>query len=75
MNWILNLTRKKSNYICLQEEITRLKEENSELFDTVEELLTEKVINAYQGGKYTDDICYELLSLNVGIQNNKTVIT
>jgi len=60
---------KEKEQLCLQEEITRLEQ------DTVEEIVTEKVINAYQGGKYTDDICYELLSVNSGIQNIKTLIT
>jgi len=69
---------KEKEQLCLQEEITRLEQENFELIDTVEELVTEKEIIAYQGGRYTDDIrvcCYELLSLNVGIRNIKAVIT
>ncbi|XP_065887842.1 uncharacterized protein [Dysidea avara] len=69
---------KEKEQLCLQEEITRLEQENSELRDTVEELVSEEDINAYQDGKYTDDVrvcCYELLSLNVGIQNIRAVIT
>ena len=48
------------------------------MHDTVEELISEKEINAYQNGKYKDDIrvcCYELLSLNFGIRNIKAVIS
>ena len=69
---------KEKEQLCLQEEITLLEQENFELIDTIEELVTEKEINAYQGGRYMDDIrvcCYELLSLNVGIRNIKAVIT
>lgn len=46
--------------------------------DTVEELISTEGIITYQQGKYTDDVracCYELLSLNVGVQNVKAVIT
>jgi len=69
---------KEKEQLCLQEEITRLEQENFELIDTVEELVTEKEINAYHGGKYIDNVrvcCYGLLSLNVGIRNIKAVIT
>ena len=49
-----------------------------DLQDTVEELISSQDIVTYQKGKYTDDVqacCYELLSLNVGVQNVKAVIT
>ena len=46
--------------------------------DIVEELISTEDTVTYQQGKYTDDVracCYELLSLNVGVQNVKAVIT
>jgi len=62
----------------LHEEISQLEQKNLELQDTVEELVSSEDVVTYQQGKYTDDVracCYELLSLNVGVQNVKAVIT
>ena len=62
----------------LHEEIFQLEQKNLDLQDTVEELISAEDIVTYQKGKYTDDVracCYELLSLNVGVQNVKAVIT
>ena len=64
----------------LQEEISQLQQKNLDLQDTVEELISSEDIKlvTYQQGKYTDDVracCYELLSLNVDVQNVKAVIT
>ena len=62
----------------LHEETFQLEQKNLDLQDTVEELISSKDIVTYQKGKYTDDVracCYELLSLNVGVQNVKAVIT
>ena len=69
---------REGEYLFLLEEIADLEQKNSELRDTVEELVSDKDISAYQNGKYTDDVracCYELLSLNVGIRNISAVIT
>ena len=49
-----------------------------DLQDIVEELISTEDIVTYQQSKYTDNVracCYELLSLNVGVQNVKAVIT
>ena len=61
----------------LHEEISQLEQKNLDLQDIVEELISTEDIITYQQGKYTDDVracCYELLSLNVEVQNVKAVI-
>ena len=45
--------------------------------DVVESLLSSEEIATFENGKYTDDVracVYELLSLNVGVQNIAPVI-
>ena len=49
-----------------------------DLQDTVEELISAEDIITYQKSKYTDYVracCYELLPLNVRVQNVRAVIT
>ena len=63
----------------LQNEIADLEEKNIDLYEKVEEIMSEsrEEIVTFEKGKYTDDIhacCYELLSLNVGVKNVKPVI-
>lgn len=62
----------------LRDEIEELEYENNDLQDVVDDIMDEaKGIVCFQKGKFTDDVrvcCYELLSLNVGIRNVKTVI-
>ena len=64
----------------LKAEIAQLEEENLDLHDKVEEILsasTDQLVT-YEKGKYTDDVracCYELLALNVGVKKIKSVIT
>ena len=73
----LELDNEKTQAV-LHEEIFQLEQKNLDLQDTVEELISSEAIVTYQKGKYTDDVracCYELLSLNVGVQNVKAVIT
>ena len=73
----LELDNEKTQAV-LHEEIFQLEQKNLDLQDTVEELVSSEDIVTYQKGKYTDDVwvcCYELLSLNVGVQNVKAVIT
>ena len=60
-------------------EIDELEEEKENLQEIVQELMTinKENIVAFEGGKYVDNIracCFELLSLNVGVQNVKLVI-
>ena len=63
----------------LMEKICELENDNSELHELVDDLMSStSEISTFAHGKYTDDIrlcCYELLSLNVGINNIKPVIT
>ena len=64
----------------LKGEIAQLEEENLDLHEQVESILSESSDNiaTFENGKYTDDVrscCYELLSLNVGVNNVKPVIT
>ena len=64
--------------VTLHDEISQLEQKNLDLQDIVEELISTEDIVTYQQGKYTDDVracCYKLLSLNVGVQNIKAVIT
>jgi hypothetical protein len=62
-----------------KEEIRSLEAENIELKEKVEEILndaSDKIVT-FEGGKYTSDVracCYELLSLNVSVNNMKLVI-
>ena len=56
----------------LHDEILQLEQKKLDLQDTVEELILGEDIVTYQKAKYTDNVqacCYELLSLNVGVQN------
>ena len=69
-----------SEHAKLKEEISQLEEENLDLHEKVEEILSESAeqLVTFEKGKYTDDVracCYELLSLNVGVRNVKPVIT
>jgi hypothetical protein len=61
-------------YIKLNEEIACLHEQNSSVREKVEQVTAESKheIVTFEKGRYTDDIrtcCYELLSLNVGVNN------
>ena len=63
----------------LQEEIRLLEQDNIELKDKVQEILSDATdsIATFEGGRYTDDVrtcCYELLSLNVSVNNVRSVI-
>lgn len=60
--------------------VATLGEEKLELLDQVEEImsLSSDILVTFEKGKYNEDIracCYELLSLNVGVNNIKPVIT
>ena len=63
----------------LEQEISVLEHENIELHEQVQCVLAEahdKIVS-FKDGRYTDEIracCYELLSLNVGVKNVKSVI-
>ena len=61
----------------LNEEIASL-EENLDLWETVNEVMaTSNEVVTFEKGKYTDDVrtcCFELSSLNVGVNNIKPVI-
>ena len=70
----------EDGYAKLKGEIAQLEEENLDLHEQVESILSESSDNiaTFENGKYTDDVrscCYELLSLNVGVNNVKPVIT
>lgn len=61
----------------LKKEISCLDTDNAEMKDVVESLLSSEEIATFENGKYTDDVrtcVYELLSLNVGVQNIAPVI-
>ena len=63
----------------LQIKVAELEEENLDLFEKVEEVMAEASdqIVTFEKGKFTNDVracCYELLSLNVGVNNVKPVI-
>lgn len=71
------LVNEKEMQEKLNGDIYQLEQENLDLKEAVEELVTENNVVAFQGGKYVDDIracCYELLSLNVGVRSVKPVI-
>ena len=63
----------------LEQEVAELENENIELHDMVQDIMSEAhtELITFDKGKYTDDVracCYELLSLNVGVRNVKAVI-
>ena len=63
----------------LQIKVAELEEENLDLCEKVEEVMAEASdqIVTFEKGKFTNDVracCYELLSLNVGVNNVKPVI-
>ena len=64
--------------VSLKEEVASLAFHNSELNDTIQSILSsEPQIATFENGKYTDDVracVYELLSLNVGVQNVAPII-
>ncbi len=60
----------------LVEEVRKLEYDNAELKDKVDEVMSDNIVT-FEGGKYTNDVracCYELLSLNVGVNNVRSVI-
>ena len=64
----------------MYQEISVLEEENLDLHEKVEAIIAEANENilTFEKGRYTDDVracCYELLSLNIGVNNIKPVIT
>ena len=73
------LRSKEQDEMKLQIKVAELEEENLDLFEKVEEVMAEASdqIVTFEKGKFTNDVracCYELLSLNVGVNNVKPVI-
>ena len=63
--------------ISLKEEIRVLDNDNAELNDTAEAILSSEEIATFNSGKCTDDVrtcVYELLSLSVGVRNIAPII-
>jgi len=61
----------------LKKELYFLELDNVEMAETLESVLTDTKIHAFEGGKYTNDVracIYELLSLNVGVRNIAPII-
>lgn len=76
--------QRKEKNSQLQHEIKQLKREisnldlnNAELHEELESVMACDEIVTFEGGKYTDDVracVYELLALNVGVRNVRTII-
>lgn len=61
----------------LKEKLSTLDLDNAEMSKTLESILNSDEITTFEGGKYTDDVracVYELLSLNVGVNNIAPII-
>ena len=57
--------------------ISDLDRSNAELHEELESIMSSDEIITFEGGKYTDDVracVYELLSLNVGVRNVRSII-
>ena len=76
---LLELGEQQRKIEKLTVEVDQLEQDNVDLHETVEEIMTasNNEIVTFHNGKYTDDVqacCYELLSLNVGVQKVVPVI-
>ena len=76
-NVIEAVCSKDEENMRLKGEIDDLEQENSDLRETVDEIIDDTPIVCFEKGKFTDNMrhcCYELLSLNVGVRNVKPII-
>ena len=61
----------------LKEELYYLERDNAEMTETIESIMQDTEVQAFECGKYTNDVracIYELLSLNVGVRNVAPII-
>ena len=69
-----DFTKQQQQCSMLTEKLNELRQENTELKETVDSLFEHHLnlhLKTFKDGRYTDSIracCYELLSLNVGIK-------